>query len=56
MMQKAIVVSILVATVGLPVWAARDRSPVRGLKKTVFYLAMFNLFYLFAIRVLYPRL
>ena len=42
--------------IGLPVLAARDSNPRRGLKKAVLLSIVFNLFYLLAIRFVYPWL
>jgi formate-dependent nitrite reductase membrane component NrfD len=40
----------------LPLLAARDAQPMRGLKKTVVWVAAFNLFFVFFLRVVIPRL
>lgn len=55
-MQKFILVSILFAHVALPIWAARDRSARRGLKKTLVSMLVFDGVYLIAIMFVYPRL
>ena len=41
---------------GLPLLVARDTSGPRALQKTVFLMMIFNLFYLFALRYIYPHL
>ncbi len=56
MASKLLLISILVAGIALPAWAARTRSPKKGLKQALFATLLFNLFYLAALRVLYPRL
>jgi hypothetical protein len=55
-MAKALLLSVVIAMIAIPVFAARDHSPRRGLKKTLFLIAVFNLFYLFAVRYIYPHL
>lgn len=55
-MSKAILLSVLVALVLLPAWAARDPHPTRGLKRAVLLMVAFNLVYAFAVLVLVPRL
>jgi len=53
---KLLLVSILVAVIVIPMRAARARSARLGLRKAVLWMLAFNLFYLFAVRVIYPRL
>ena len=55
-MQKLLLISLLVATVALPMRAARDSSAVRGLRKTVLWTVALNVLYLIAILYVYPRL
>jgi len=54
--QKLLLVSILFATMALPMRAARDPSPVRGLRKALVWTAGFGVLYMLAILYLYPRL
>ena len=54
-MGKIILISILLATIALPMRAARDPSPTRGLRRTVLWLVAFNVFYLIAIIYILPR-
>jgi hypothetical protein len=54
-MAKMLLLSILVSMIALPALAARDPNPARGLKKTLFFWLAFNVFYLFAVRVLFFR-
>jgi hypothetical protein len=56
MLSKLLLFSVVVSTVMLPVLAARDRLPRRGLKRAIVWVVAFNAFYLFALRVIYPRL
>ena len=51
-MRKLILISILFATVVIPLRAARERSARRGLEKALFALLVFDVFYLLAIKLL----
>lgn len=55
MIQRLLLLSIVIAAVAIPAWAARDRNARRGLKKAVFFTAVFNLLYLLALKYLYWR-
>ena len=55
-MQKAILISIVAATIIIPMWAARERSARRGLRKAITCIAVFNIAYLLAVMFIYPRL
>ncbi len=55
-MQKNLLLTILVATVMIPMFAASDKSPVRGFRRTVLWMAAFNVFYMFALIYIWPRL
>jgi hypothetical protein len=55
-MDKLILMSLLVATVALPVRASRQRNPRLALKRSLVYLFGFNFVYLFLILYVYPRL
>jgi hypothetical protein len=52
---KALILSVCLALVGVPLWAARDPHPGRGLKRALVGVALFNVFYVFILRVLVPR-
>jgi len=54
-MSKLILLSLLVATIALPVLAARDPSAVRGMKRVVAYTVTFNLVYAAALLTLVLR-
>jgi hypothetical protein len=54
--EKFILISILLATIILPMRAARDASPARGLRRTVMWVMTFNLMYLIALLYILPRL
>jgi hypothetical protein len=55
-MGNLVLLSILLAPVVIPMISASDPSPARGLRKTILYFFLWNAFYLFAIRFIYPRL
>jgi hypothetical protein len=55
-MRNALLQSMMIALLVVPFVAARDPRPLRGLKKAVMWFVGFNLFYLFALRFIYPRL
>jgi hypothetical protein len=55
-MAKLLLLSIVIMMVAIPVLAARDRSPKRGLQKAILLTIAFNVIYLFAVRFIYPRL
>ena len=55
-MQKLILISIILVDVLVPMWAARDRNPLRGLKKALFYMCVCNTTYLLLVMFVYPRL
>jgi hypothetical protein len=52
---KFLLLSILLATVMIPMRAASDRSPKRGFRRTILMMTAFNVFYLFAIIYVLPR-
>jgi hypothetical protein len=55
-MQKFLMLSVVLATICLPVMAARERRASRALKKTLLLIFAFNLFYLIAMRFFYQYL
>jgi hypothetical protein len=55
-MRKLILVSILFAMVVLPIRAATDPSPRRGLRRALVGVAAFNVLYLLAVLYVLPRL
>jgi hypothetical protein len=54
--QKLLLISILFATLMLPIRAARHPNPVKGLRRAILYAVVFNALYAIAILFLYPRL
>ena len=55
-MQKLLLISILIATVAIPVQMSREKSRAEGAKRTVKWMVGFCVFYLIALIYLYPRL
>jgi hypothetical protein len=55
-MAKFILISILFVDVLIPLWAARDPNAIRGLKKALLGMCVFNVCYLLLIMFVYPRL
>ena len=55
-MDKILLLSVVLMNVWLPVRAAADPNPRRALKKALHTTALFNLFYLFAVLFIYPRI
>ena len=55
-MRKTLPMSIVVAMIAIPMLAAREKNPVRAVKKALLYAFGFAIFYLLAIRFIYPRL
>jgi hypothetical protein len=54
--QKALILSILLASIIIPCAGARDVSPVRGLRRTILWFLGFNMCYLVAVLYVLPRL
>jgi hypothetical protein len=55
-MDKALLMSIMIATVVLPIRAARDPEPLRALRRVLLWLVGFNVFYLVGIIWVLPRI
>ena len=55
-MAKLLLLSVILVSIWLPIQAAKDSNPRRGLRRTVHYIVFYNLFYLFAVLFIYPRL
>jgi len=55
-MVKALLISILIATVAIPTLAARNPSAHRGLKRALFYTFVYELLYVLLLKFVYPRI
>jgi hypothetical protein len=53
-MAKLLLLSILFATLAIPAFAARERNPVRGLRKLLAGMFLFSLFYWLVVMFLTP--
>lgn len=55
-MAKLLLLSVILVCVWLPIVAARDPNPWRGLQTTVHGIVLYNIFWVFAALVIYPRI
>ena len=55
-MAQLLLLSLLIATVGIPIWFAPDARAKRGLRKTVGWFLAFLTLWVIALLVVYPRL
>ena len=55
-MAKLVLLSVVIGMIAVPVMMAREKNPRRGLQRLILTIIFFNLFYLFAVRWIYPRL
>jgi hypothetical protein len=55
-MPKLLLMSVLFATAIIPAFTAQDRSPLRGLKRACAGMLVFNVLYLLAATLVYPRI
>jgi hypothetical protein len=54
--KKLLLFSVIIAMIAIPLVAAREKSPWRSLQRVLVFTLLFNLFYLFCVRFIYPRL
>jgi hypothetical protein len=54
-MAKLILMSMLIAMVAIPTRAARDPDPMRGLRRALTQVLMFEVAYAFAVRFLWAK-
>jgi hypothetical protein len=55
-MRSALLQTMLLALLAIPIVAAHDSRPWRGLKRALLWFVAFNLLYALALRFVYPRL
>lgn len=55
-MAKLLLLSTVLVSILLPILAAKDGSPKRGMRRLVHGMILYNLFYVFAVLVIYPRM
>jgi hypothetical protein len=53
---KLLLLSVLIATVAIPLICARDVNPYRGIKRALFAMVIFAFSWLLAIKYIYPKL
>jgi|GEM_PF-878332 len=54
-MSKLILMSIMIAMIGIPARAAREKNSRKALKNVIVQMLAFEVFYLFALSYLYGR-
>jgi hypothetical protein len=54
-MAKLVLLSIMIATIGIPVVVARDPLPWRGFKRALAFFLAFCFCYVLALKYLYVR-
>lgn len=55
-MAKLLLFSVCIMMLALPILAARDKQQQRGFRKLLWFFLLYNVFYLFAVRFIYPHL
>jgi hypothetical protein len=55
-MRKLLILSILIATFWIPIRAAREPNPFKGLRKVRKQFALYCVFYVIAVVYILPRL
>lgn len=55
-MRALLLMTILIATAAIPIWAARHPDPRRGLRRAVLGMIVFSVLYTLACAYLYGRL
>jgi len=56
MLAKLLLFSTVLMMVAIPTMCAREKDARRGFHRMVLLIIAYNLFYLFAVRFIYPRL
>ena len=56
MVAKLLLFSVIIAMIAIPAVCAREKDARRGFQRMVLLIVAYNLFYLFAIRFIYPHL
>ena len=55
-MSKLLLMSVLVATISIPIWTSRDKKPRRAYRRAITGMLVFNTLYMLALRIVYPYL
>ena len=56
MLAKLLLFSTVIMMIGIPMMCAREKDPRRGFHRMVLLIIAYNVFYLFAVRFIYPHL
>ena len=56
MLPKLLLFSTVIMMVAIPAVCAREKDARRGFQRMVLLIVAYNLFYLFAVRFIYPHL
>ena len=56
MLAKALLLSVVMMVIAVPVLTARMRNAQRGLKRALLLTVVLNVLYLLAVRFIYPHL
>jgi hypothetical protein len=54
--KKLLLMSVLIATIAIPAWAAGARNPRRALKGAIVYWSIYNVVYWLLLLFVYDRL
>lgn len=54
-MKKLLLLSVIIASIAIPVRLATAKNPRKALRKVLIQAAVFNLFYLFALVFIWAR-
>lgn len=54
-MQKLILLSVIIASLVIPIRASHAKNAEEGLKRALLQMAAFDLFYLFLLTYVYPH-
>ena len=55
MLAKLLLFSCVLMMVAIPVTCAREKDARRGFQRMVLWVILYNVFYLFAVRFIYPH-
>ena len=56
MSAKLLLFSVIIMMIAVPVMCASEKDARRGFQRMILLIVAYNLFYLFAVRFIYPRL
>jgi hypothetical protein len=56
MLAKLVLFSVVIMMVAIPAACAREKDARRGFQRMVLLIVAYNVFYVFLVRFIYPRL